>query len=175
MKHLIVVVVVVACLVSSCTADAAAPASAPVLAAPPPGTAASVLDTYEQMRVLLASDSVAGIVVLAQRLGADAARVSLEPDRAGAREVVTATAALTAANTTVDLVKARLAFGEISRGVVALIAADPTLQGGRFLFSCPMAPGYQRWVQTAPRMANPYMGLRMLLCGELVAKWAVDG
>ncbi len=74
-----------------------------------------------------------------------------------------------------DLVKARAAFGELSRAVVAVVAADPSLQPGRFLFQCPMAKGYQRWVQLEEKMANPYMGKRMLECGEVVSVWKVEG
>ena len=65
----------------------------------------------------------------------------------------------------------RVAYGDLSRAVVAIIATDASLMQGRFLFECPMAKGYKRWVQVKPEMENPYMGQRMLACGSSVASW----
>lgn len=171
----VVVIVVALSALCSCSAAAGPPVPAPpaaVVAVQPPGATGDVLVAYEQLRTLLAADSVEGIGPIGTRL-LTAAQIVAEKKGAGGAEVVAAVGPLSVVG--VDLVKARQAFGEISRGVVALIAADKTLQAGRFLFSCPMARGYQRWVQTAPKMANPYMGSRMLECGEAVAVWAVDG
>lgn len=49
--------------------------------------------------------------------------------------------------------------------MVALAAEDPSLTEGRRVFSCPMAEGYQQWVQTSGKPENPYMGQQMLACG----------
>lgn len=72
-----------------------------------------------------------------------------------------------------DLEKARLAFGELDRYLIALAAADPRLQAGWHVFSCPMAKGFKKWVQKSPTLENPYMGQAMLSCGS-ASTWGVD-
>lgn len=64
-----------------------------------------------------------------------------------------------------DMKNMRKALGEVSRGVVALLAAEPRLTEGRHVFECGMADGYQKWVQTESTISNPYMGKRMPACG----------
>ena len=59
----------------------------------------------------------------------------------------------------------RKAFGEVSRSVVALLAAEPSLREGLNIFECSMAQGYQKWVQKTETIENPYMGSQMLACG----------
>jgi Cu(I)/Ag(I) efflux system membrane fusion protein len=60
----------------------------------------------------------------------------------------------------------RRTFGDLSRAVVSLLSEHSTLARGRYVFQCPMAQGYQKWVQTGERLENPYMGGRMLRCGS---------
>jgi len=60
----------------------------------------------------------------------------------------------------------RRAFGDVSRAVVALLAAEPSLQQGRHVFECPMAQDYKKWVQPTAELSNPYMGTRMPTCGS---------
>lgn len=148
------------------TAASAAPA---VVAVVPAGPLGDVLTGYEQLRAALANDDTTPVAALATKLEAPAAALA-EAKKPGADDLVKAVAALKAA---IDVKAARLAFGDLSRGVVAAVAADATLQPGRFLFSCPMAAGYQQWVQLSSTMANPYMGKRMLGCGEAKAAWKV--
>jgi Cu(I)/Ag(I) efflux system membrane fusion protein len=142
------------------------------------------LTRYEALRAALADDNaVVGTADLEALRTAVAALVAEKA--AGAADLDKGVAGLTAAMTAatkdaagalvVDTKAVRLAFGELSRGVVAVVAADNALQTGRFLFECPMARGYQRWVQTAPAMMNPYMGKRMLDCGSAVAAWRIEG
>ncbi len=64
-----------------------------------------------------------------------------------------------------DVEAARSAFGEVSRHVVALLAADRTLAEGKHVFECPMAAGYKKWIQPTAKLENPYMGTKMLSCG----------
>ena len=70
-----------------------------------------------------------------------------------------------------DMRALRSGFGDVSRAVVTLIVADESLAGDRYIFRCPMAMGYKKWVQTSPELENPYMGSRMLRCGSKT-KWA---
>ena len=60
----------------------------------------------------------------------------------------------------------RREFGALSRAVVTLLSEHEALAHGRYVFQCPMAQGYQKWVQTAEELENPYMGGRMLRCGS---------
>lgn len=60
----------------------------------------------------------------------------------------------------------RLAYGELSKPLVALASAVPALREGRHIFECPMAKGYQKWLQAEPSLRNPYFGAKMLTCGE---------
>ncbi len=189
-------------VVSACTAEAAPPPSTTpsTTPAPTPSTTATppaasipaavvpagprgvVLTRYEAIRAALADDNAAAAVADLDALRTAVA--ALVADKAaGAADLDKGVAGLTAASTTkdaagavvVDIKTVRLAFGELSRGVVAVVAADATLQAARFLFECPMAKGYQRWVQTTPDMKNPYMGKRMLECGSAIAVWRVEG
>jgi hypothetical protein len=174
---------------AACSAEAAAPAAAaPSVATPstgepsaavPAGPRGVVLTRYESIRAALADDNGAAIAAHLGPLRAAVAALSADKG-AGAGDLQKGLDGLAAAaapkeGAAVDLKAARLAFGELSRGLVALVAADAALQAGRFLFECPMARGYQRWVQTTPQMKNPYMGKRMLECGSAVDGWRVDG
>ncbi|MDP2342503.1 MAG: hypothetical protein Q8O67_16220 [Deltaproteobacteria bacterium] len=168
MKNLALVAAVVVA-----TACSAAPPPAPkVIAANPPGAAGAVLVGYEKLRTALAADQVDAIFALGQSIEA-AARTMVEEKKPGGPEVLAGATAITALGDKPDIEKARLAYGELSKGVVVVVAADASLQVGRFLFECPMARGYQRWVQLEPIMANPYMGKRMLVCGTAVKDWKV--
>jgi len=66
-----------------------------------------------------------------------------------------------------DLAALRRSFGELSRPLVALLGELSELTG-YFVFECPMAAGYKRWIQPTDAIQNPYMGSRMLRCGGLV-------
>jgi hypothetical protein len=162
----IVVVVVAAACFAACSA-----APAKVAAVKPAGSVGTVLEGYEKLRVALADDRVDVVLATAQSVEA-AGRTMIDEKKTGGPEVLGGASAIVALGDKPDLEKARLAFGELSKGVVVVVAADATLQPGRFLFTCPMAKGYQRWVQIEqPVMANPYMGKRMLVCGEPVSPW----
>jgi len=134
------------------------------------GHAEQLLASYENVRARLAKDDAAGISDDVQRLETAATQaVSSAGASAAAQEkfraVGTAAKALRGMNKT-NADEVRKSFGELSRHVVALVASVPRLQQGRFVFSCPMAQGYQKWVQTKAQLDNPYMGTRMLACGS---------
>lgn len=130
-----------------------------------------LLAAYERNRVLLADDLLEQVPEAAaslHRLARDAAGqlpANVQPHVqaiASAAEALAATAAS-------DAGALRRAFGEVSRPVVGLLTAEPKLAEGRHLFECPMADGFQKWVQTNDKISNPYMGKRMLACGSAVA------
>ena len=174
--------VVVATACSAQPAATPAPAKPVVAAVVPPGFVGDVLKGYEGLRKALADDDTAAVAARAKELKVltDAAVAAA----AGAPQVPQTAALAAAANRLAasaetphfkDFKEARLAYGELSKAVVAVVVADPSLQPGRFLFECPMAKGYQRWVQLEEKMANPYMGKRMLECGMGISPWKVEG
>lgn len=167
--------VVVAALAVSCS-DAAAKEGAKeeVSAVVPAGALGDVLAGYEALRRALADDDVSGVVATATKLQPSAQTLVTE-QKPGAADIAKGLAGLQKLGDAPDVNAARLAFGDLSKGVVAAVSADATLQPGRHLFSCPMARGYQRWVQVTPSMANPYMGKKMLQCGETLTSWKAEG
>ena len=142
-------------------ANAAPPASADHFAA-------AMMASYETCRSLLASDTTegiadcsAGIARAAKGAHATAPEAAHEPMSA----VVKAAEALAAAPAD-DIETVRLGFGELSKSVVAMLDSAPEVAATYHVFECPMAKGYQRWVQPGAELANPYMGSSMLSCGS---------
>lgn len=134
----------------------------------PPTTAAdpiaSVMEPYELCRALLAADRLEGVGACAADLQRAGNAGADQPDM---RAIATAAGALAAAS---ELDAARLAFGEVSKGVVALLSSSPGAAAAYHVFECPMAKGFKQWVQPSAELANPYMGTAMLTCGSEVAK-----
>jgi hypothetical protein len=64
-----------------------------------------------------------------------------------------------------SLADARAAFQVISKELAKLVEG----QRGYFVMNCPMMKD-GLWVQTTPKIANPYMGKAMLECGAIVKK-----
>lgn len=123
---------------------------------------------YEEIRARLAGDTLDGVAPAARRIEQtlEAARQSVKDaprieqtlgDGARAAKAL-------AGETKIDA--ARRAFGDVSRALVSIAGADARLSQGKHVFECPMAEGYNKWVQSSPQMANPYMGEKMLLCGS---------
>lgn len=168
----------------ACTADATAtpvtPATPPAAEAPaeptgaPPAMAQApepvrtAFAKYEALRAALSRDAVseapagAGALATAARSAAAADKPEHKAQWEGLAAAADALKALPAS----DGDGVRKGFGEVSRAFVALLAADPALAAGLHVFKCPMAQGYQKWVQSDPKLANPYMGSQMLTCGS---------
>ena len=137
------------------------------------GALQSAYAAHEEVRALLARDQVKGIavparVVAKQIRAAKAALGDAAPKIAALLDEAATAADKMAAATALD--GARRWFGEVSRPLIAIGAADPRLQRGWHLFRCPMAKGYQKWFQRDKKLENPYMGQAMLTCGNSV-KW----
>ncbi len=151
-----------------------APAAPPVLTDAALQTARRALAAQEEARALLAADKVDGLAAHARAI-ADAMRatrtaVSTAPAPLvhALEEGATAAERLAAAP---ELGAARVAFGDVSRALVAVAEAEPRLREGWHLFECPMSPGYQKWLQRGASIENPYMGPKMLTCGG-ASEWA---
>lgn len=141
-----------------------------------PATFEDALGYYEQIRAALARDDGGPVPATALRLAragreaaanAPSASIATGPPL---QELVVAAEELGALPSS-DLDALRIAFGEISRAVVTLVVADPTLARGRYIFRCPMTLGYKKWVQPSAELENPYMGSKMLRCGS-ETRWA---
>lgn len=131
-----------------------------------------VLTAYEKVRADLANDKLDTVTADATALATSAkeaaqkAPENLKPHVAQ----VEAAAATLAGMPTTDADALRKQFGEVSKHVVAIVSAEPKLQEGLHVFECPMANGYQKWVQADDKLANPYMGTKMAECGA-PSKW----
>lgn len=115
---------------------------------------------YESLRQALVQDDTAPIEAAATALADAAAAEGNEKLASAAREL-----AETPAD---DIEKVRLAFGEVSKHLVAMVEKNPELAASHHVFECPMAKGYKRWVQPGAEIENPYMGQKMLACGSEV-------
>ena len=132
----------------------------------------SALGDYEALRAALAGDRLGEVAAIAIRLegSASAAKVGA-PAGVASRldEMGTAATRLKAGGSADDQ---RRTFGDLSRAVVSLLSEHSPLASGRYVFECPMAQGYQKWVQTSEKLENPYMGGKMLRCGSS-SKWTL--
>lgn len=135
--------------------------NAPMSAADPDPTPGSdetprvdtIANGYEIVRDALAKDDLER----ARKASTQVAKVAGE-----AEPIRVAAASLGGAQ---DIAAARLAFGELSKAYLAWLVANPDSAKGLHAFRCPMAKGYQKWVQRTETMENPYMGQKMLECG----------
>ncbi len=123
------------------------------------------LVAYEDVRSALARDDLSGARDHSRELAE--ALASADFGTPAHREAAAA-AALEVAGAT-DAEAARVAFGDVSRPLVAAVAEDPRLRDSMHLFTCPMAKGFGQWVQPDPGISNPYMGTAMPTCGSAAA------
>jgi Cu(I)/Ag(I) efflux system membrane fusion protein len=123
------------------------------------------LDLYDRVRSRLSEGTVdqgAARELAATIREASAALTDAPHEVMHAVEGAATAADLIAA--TSDVTAARSAFADASRSLVALAAADPRLAATWRVFECPMATGFQRWVQREPDPSNPYLGKEMSAC-----------
>ncbi|HEX2253438.1 MAG TPA: efflux RND transporter periplasmic adaptor subunit, partial [Thermoanaerobaculia bacterium] len=124
----------------------------------------------------LAADRVEGLDARARRLAESlaAAEQGLPEGSPHAPFVVEARRAAEGLAATGELPPARRAFGEVSRFLMPVAAADERLVEGRYAYSCPMTGStFGKWFG-GEEMENPYMGQEMLQCGT-AADWTVSG
>jgi hypothetical protein len=141
-------------------------AGSKVAAQAPSGAAGSVLDAYESIRADLASDQEPATSRYAD-LASAVRRAANDYDGTAQEsliELATAADAITD-GAVPGLPDARLQFGKVSEPLIAFLSSQPELAEGRFVFECPMAKGYPKWVQASEAASNPYMGTEMASCG----------
>lgn len=129
------------------------PATKPGVKALGRGPVAELVKLYEMASAALADDA------LAKKQAAALVEASKTRD-AGA--LAQAANKLAQAK---DIAAARLAFGEVSRVLIAHLSQLPEYKKTLHVFECPMAKGFRQWVQSSEEMMNPYMGKKMLKCG----------
>jgi len=117
----------------------------------------AVVDSYGAVHAALFADDLAKAQAAAKELAAAAV---------GQADLARAATALASA---ADLPAARSAFGDASKALITLLAANPDAAKGLFTFRCPMTKTYQKWIQRVDIVQNPYMGQHMPHCGSHVA------
>jgi Cu(I)/Ag(I) efflux system membrane fusion protein len=125
--------------------------------------------SYDRVRALLAADETEGLGPVAEHLAASLEQALAAFDDAPPQVKDCLKQGMETAKqigSASGLEQARKHFGELSQLLVALGGADPRLQKGWNVFKCPMAEGFQRWIQKGKRLENPYMGPKMLACGS---------
>jgi Cu(I)/Ag(I) efflux system membrane fusion protein len=132
------------------------------------GAVVKMLAAYDDARAILASDSIDGMDDAGRSL-----REATEEARSGAPAALGDALGRIARHASEmegagDIVAARRAFGELGRDLVPLVAMDQRLAQSLYLFECPMEQGFNRWIQKAPSMENPYKGQSMLQCGSTI-------
>lgn len=127
-----------------------------------------MLASYDEVRALLATDTTDGVADAGDSLRAAAADASKNAPPALADALGRIESHAGEIAKAADIVVARRAFGELGRDFVPLVAMDPSLAQSLYLFECPMEQGFNRWIQKAPSMENPYKGQAMLQCGSKV-------
>ena len=126
------------------------------------------ISAYEGVRSLLVTDETQGLAEAFGKVEAparEAAKTAASPAAKHLEDLADAAGRGREMPGEAQLNQARKAFGEMSRHLIAAIAAEPDLAVGRFVFECAMAKGYPKWVQASETVANPYMGAEMPSCG----------
>jgi hypothetical protein len=158
--------------VAGCNRGKQSTPSAEPSVAPAATPALATLQEYEKIHDLLARDQTSGLADRASALEQQA-RTAAGGASVDSKQKLAAIAQAAGAlrNKASEIEPARHAFGELSRAVISLLSADPKLREGRYVFECPMAEGYRKWVQTTAEIKNPYMGSKMPDCG-VKSDWA---
>lgn len=118
----------------------------------------------EEPSVPLSAAAIQGYDVLRAELVEDDAAGATQAARALAVTAPVLATSATAVADAPDLPAKRVAFGELSRALVLGLGSAPATKV--WAYRCPMVTGYAYWLQTAPGLANPYMGQSMPACGE---------
>lgn len=160
--------------------DGHANAHAHELPAPTLAALRATFQRVDEVRALLAADSLEGTQSLAREIERELNEAARESSARGergdvARTITTAAGAASSLQHAKDLAEARRAFASLSEPLFALAAADPRLQEGWRAFECPMVEGaFPKWFQRGEQLANPHMGKRMLTCGNGTT-WSTGG
>ncbi len=120
----------------------------------------SFMNAYDAVRIAFAADSLSKAKQASKQVLAQASKFS---KGTLGKKIIAAAKKIRKSK---GIEAARLAFGQLSKAVIAHIKSHPKHAHGVQVFSCPMAKGYKKWLQVRGKMANPYMGKKMLMCGS---------
>jgi Cu(I)/Ag(I) efflux system membrane fusion protein len=126
------------------------------------------LADYESVRARLAADSTEDVAEHAKAIAEWLRRAGAAGGAPGpvAETLLSTGAAAERLALSKSLAAARVAFADVSRGMIALVAIDPKLGRDRHVFECSMTEGFNQWIQQSAEIANPYQGAQMLSCGN---------
>lgn len=126
-----------------------------------------ILESYEKIRALFASDSLIGLEEHCNDIIKTTKQAEFSaPDQLKPRYTVIAKQAKELKKASqADMDGARQDFGYLSKVIIELLREEPSLQENVFVFECPMAQDYKFWIQKDQKINNPYMGKEMLECG----------
>lgn len=126
-----------------------------------------ILDSYEKIRALFASDSLIGLEEHCDNIIKTTKQAEFSaPDQLKPRYTIIAKQAKNLKKASqADMDGARQDFGYLSQVIIELLREEPSLQQNLFVFECPMAQDYKYWLQKDNKINNPYMGKEMLECG----------
>ena len=125
----------------------------------------AILSDYEAMRVALAADKLDEVPALAVKLETSAKAAQANATGEVATPIAAIVRDVQALKSGGEPDVVRRHFGDLSHSVVTILASNESLRTNRHVFECPMAQGYQKWVQPTANVENPYMGSSMLRCG----------
>lgn len=135
----------------------------------------TALSAYDEVRLLLANDSVDGLAPRAARLAGalEMARAAF-PGQDGDlyREITRGLESARRLEEAGSLEAAREEFTRVSQTLVAVAACEPEIAEGWNLFECSMKTGFNRWMQREGSPRNPYKGTSMQTCGSQ-EEWVV--
>ena len=127
------------------------------------GPAKSVLESYEGIQKALAGDSTTGI---SEGAAAIAKAIRDDTDKSFPLTIAEEADRLTEAR---DLHAARRAFKPLSASLIAWLEEHKVESSGYQEAYCPMAEA--NWLQKEAEINNPYLGKKMLNCGEFDRKF----
>ena len=126
-----------------------------------------ILQSSEKIRALFASDNIVGLETYCDEIISVSKQAEFAaPDNLKPRYTIISEMAKELKKAKQDdLETARQDFGYLSRVVIELLQQEPSLQKDLYIFECPMAQDYKKWIQKENTINNPYMGSKMLECG----------
>lgn len=130
-----------------------------------------MLDRYEQVGLTLAADSTTGIADASQSMIAAANKFvnsgASAVEKAAVMSVAPVAQTLLQATQSNDIAMVRSSFGDLSRAMVSLAQAFPSMHTEHMLMQCPMVTtGFNQWIQRQGKIRNPYKGRAMIDCGS---------
>lgn len=126
----------------------------------------ALVKSYLDLRKTLADDKSEGIAESVAAIG-EKAKPLFNSDNADIQRIAKAIVK-SAESKTADLVGARETYQSISASVIELVKIVPPSKqtlSNLYVAYCPMVKA--SWLQTTKEIANPYMGQKMLSCGEI--------